>query len=132
MAFPLNSYVLYNVDFFPEWFYMSRIFIFNVFIKDLVKVRRMKSIHFKGDGRGGMRVPLPRGKIMASFISQFFFPFEKCFQQFKWGSLLCNLKIGFHTFEMALFHFRNAEINIKVAEISENAEIAEIARKVPC
>ena len=43
----------------------------------------------------------------------------------------CNFAIGFPAFEMALFHFINAEINIKVAEIVEIAEIAEIVRKVP-
>ena len=34
-----------------------------------------------------------------------------------------NLEIGFPAFGMALFYFSNAEINIKVAEIAEIAEM---------
>ena len=33
-----------------------------------------------------------------------------------------HLEIGFQAFEIVLFHFRNVEINIKVAEIAEIAE----------
>ena len=35
------------------------------------------------------------------------------------------LEIGFPAFEIASFHFRNAEINIKVAEIAKIAETAK-------
>ena len=40
-----------------------------------------------------------------------------------------SLKICFLAFEMALIHFENAEINIKVAEI---AEICRILKRKPC
>jgi hypothetical protein len=33
------------------------------------------------------------------------------------------MQIGVSGFEMALFHYRNAEINIKFAEFAEIAEI---------
>ena len=42
-----------------------------------------------------------------------------------------DIEISFPAFESALIYFRHAEINIKVAEITEFDEIAEIIRKVP-
>ena len=45
--------------------------------------------------------------------------FPHYFQDFR------NLEIGFPAFKMALLHLRNAEINIKVAETEDIAEIAK-------
>ena len=42
------------------------------------------------------------------------------------------LEIGFPVFEIAFFHFRNAEINIKVAEIAKIAEILQIMLNKDC